>query len=225
MVTFATSGTTGIPKSVAFSDEQWAMRIAALVASRPPGFAAIKSWYVDGRENSASFQRYEAYGKANNIAIYGSSPNRASVAATIAFWQENNIQGFSGSPTGLLNYALAKPNYKFDMMAVGGGSLSPANAKMITAVFGPNLWNLYSVSEVGTIAFATAAQIEVVRGCVGKPIAGVTAGIQSGEVCVKTSTMASDIVLDPQGWFHTGDLGSIASDGSIILTGRLGTKK
>lgn len=219
-VLFTTSGTTGHPKQFSFTPAQWATRIAALEASRPPGFAAIKSWYVDGRENSASFQRYAEYGKKNGVTIYGAAPDHATVASTIAFWQKNNIQGFIGSPSGLLNYALAKSDYKFDMMIAGGGALNAGQAKLIAAAFGPALWSTYSVSEVGTIAFASATQIEAVPGCAGKPIPSVTVNMQSGEICVKTGTMASGIPLDAAGWFHTGDLGSIAEDGSIILTGR-----
>jgi long-subunit acyl-CoA synthetase (AMP-forming) len=215
---FKTSGTTGAPKEITVTPAVWAARLAALPTSRPPGYAAIKSWYNETRKDTASFQKHSEWAAKNGVKIF--EPSGRTVAAAIEVWKANNIQGIVSSPQGLTNYALANPGYKFAMILAGGSMLPRLRSKMIRAALGDNLFVTYSATETSTIAYATAAQAEAVPGCVGKPVPGVTVSIIDGEVCVKTPLLASGVALDAQGWYHMGDLGSLADDGSIILTGQ-----
>jgi long-chain acyl-CoA synthetase len=67
-------------------------------------------------------------------------------------------------------------------------------------------------------------------GSVGKPFAGVTLRIaDDGEILAKGANIAAGYLnqpeatreaFDPDGWFRTGDLGSLDSDGFLHITGR-----
>jgi long-chain acyl-CoA synthetase len=65
------------------------------------------------------------------------------------------------------------------------------------------------------------------RGTVGKPIGGVDVKIAGdGEVLVRGENVTpgyyggSQAVFDAEGWFHTGDVGEFAADGSLLIRGR-----
>jgi long-chain acyl-CoA synthetase len=67
-------------------------------------------------------------------------------------------------------------------------------------------------------------------GSVGRAIPGVTLGIgPDGEVLIKgphvftgywNNDRATSEAIDSDGWFHTGDIGAIDSDGYLFITGR-----
>jgi long-subunit acyl-CoA synthetase (AMP-forming) len=218
---FRTSGTTGAPKDVALTKAAWEARIAAHVATRPPGYAAIKSWYNETNKQQSGFQKQSEWAAKNGVTVY--APTGATIVDAITLWKANKIQGIVSGPAGLTNYALAKPGYKFAMLIATGSMLTPARSKMIRAELGENLFVTYAATETDTISFAAGADVEAFKGpgvLVGKPVPGVTVSIIAGEVCIKTPRLAPGIAVDAQGWYHTGDLGSLAADGSIILTGQ-----
>ena len=67
-------------------------------------------------------------------------------------------------------------------------------------------------------------------GSVGQPLAGTTVRVSDdGELLVRgrqvmrgywENAQASDEVLSPEGWLHTGDLGAIDDEGFVWITGR-----
>ncbi|MEU0570002.1 AMP-dependent synthetase/ligase [Nonomuraea sp. NPDC005983] len=87
-------------------------------------------------------------------------------------------------------------------------------------------YGLTETSAPSTVNMPGANKI----GTVGKPLPGVTVRISDdGEILVKgrhifdgywNNDQATSDVIDGEGWFHTGDVGELDSDGYLRITGR-----
>jgi len=95
-------------------------------------------------------------------------------------------------------------------------------------VTGIPLLGSYGSTECGGVTLSGIGENR--PGSAGKPFANVEVRIAGdGELLVRgpavtpgyfENPQATREVLDPDGWFHTGDLGSIDSDGSLRIVGR-----
>ncbi|MDD7932938.1 AMP-dependent synthetase/ligase [Actinomycetospora straminea] len=112
--------------------------------------------------------------------------------------------------------------------AVSGGSALGARIGHFFRGVGVPIHEGYGLTE--TSAAITANPNRAVRiGTVGKPIPGVTIAIaEDGEVLAKGDVVFRGYWNNPEatkstivdGWFHTGDLGSLDDDGYLSITGR-----
>ncbi|MER7014316.1 long-chain fatty acid--CoA ligase [Saccharopolyspora sp. NPDC000359] len=109
----------------------------------------------------------------------------------------------------------------------GGAPLGERLAHFFRGVGVPVLEG-YGLTET-TAAAAVNVETAFKVGTVGKPIAGTTIRIaEDGEVLVKGDVVFREYWNNPQatkesledGWFHTGDLGSLDEDGFLRITGR-----
>ena len=110
----------------------------------------------------------------------------------------------------------------------GGAALGPRLGHFFRGV-GVTVLEGYGLTETtaaATVNTRTATRI----GTVGRALPRFEIGIaDGGEVLVRGGHVfhgywhdaaATDAVLDKEGWFHTGDLGSLDGDGFLTITGR-----
>jgi len=113
--------------------------------------------------------------------------------------------------------------------AVSGGAPLGARLGHFFRGIGVTIYEGYGLTE--TTAGATINRTDSIKiGTVGKPIGGVTLRIaDDGRVLFKGGNIfqgywqndtATAEAIDGDGWFHTGDIGELDSDGFLRITGR-----
>jgi long-chain acyl-CoA synthetase len=116
---------------------------------------------------------------------------------------------------------------------ISGGAALPKETQKLFAGLGFKLTEGYGLTEAAPVL--TVAKPGSPAGQVGKPIPGVTIKIADpdehgvGEVLAKgpnvmagyTDPEATKLVLDDDGWLHTGDLGKLDRDGRLVIVGRV----
>jgi long-chain acyl-CoA synthetase len=115
------------------------------------------------------------------------------------------------------------------MGAVSGGAPLGDRLGHFFRGIGVTVYEGYGLTE--TTAAAAVNHDEAQRiGTVGRPLPGVAAAIaEDGEILLRGGVVmrgywrneqATKENIDPEGWFHTGDLGEIDGDGFLKITGR-----
>ncbi len=128
----------------------------------------------------------------------------------------------------ILSKIRARFGGKVKFLVSGGAPLNPATATFFLAIGIPILegWGLTET----TAAAAANPRGRVRIGTVGTHLAGVDIKTaEDGEILVKGPTVmrgywnlpeATAEVIDGQGWFHTGDIGTIDAEGYLKITDR-----
>jgi non-ribosomal peptide synthetase component E (peptide arylation enzyme) len=134
---------------------------------------------------------------------------------------------------------------RFDLRSLqivkhGGAPLSSDQALMVWEKFGCPVLPAYGGLDVGTISSSSVdLPKEVLLSAVGKPLDGIEIRLidqdnkevsigEIGEVLVRGPHCQPGYYGDPKatqdawedGWFHTGDLGSVDSEGGLTIRGR-----
>jgi len=114
------------------------------------------------------------------------------------------------------------------LIVSGGAPLDRQIAKTLR-VLGFGVVEGYGLTEASPVV--SCGCLEDYRlGTVGKPLNGVEVGItDDGEIVVRGPNVMNGylnkpdetaLVLDSDGWLHTGDLGELDDDGNLVVTGR-----
>ncbi len=118
---------------------------------------------------------------------------------------------------------------KLDWIGTGGAPLSPKTREAFTSL-GVKMLNMYGLTE--TCALFSMEPYDALReGTVGRvaPLSGVEAKVsEEGELLLRGPSIMKGYYAEPEltakavkdGWFHTGDMGTIDADGYVRITGR-----
>lgn len=119
----------------------------------------------------------------------------------------------------------------FQHFVCGGAPLADEIADFFDTVGAPVIQG-YGLTETSPVV-ATNTMSECRRGSVGQPLSGTETAISNeGEILVRGPQVAAryqlnagaaESIADEEGWFHTGDLGHLDSDGFLFVTGRIKT--
>jgi acyl-CoA synthetase (AMP-forming)/AMP-acid ligase II len=236
-----TSGSTGIPKGIAFSHRALAARIEYYMYSKGPRFAHCPRFFCDlGIATSPGFG-YVMSLLSRGAAIYFLGPDPADILQIIDL---HKVQGMATSPYGLgefLRFFEADSAFEvtFDHIICQGAMLSPELSLRARARMCQNLYSSFGSTETSTVAFGPASVLEKVPGAVGYIQPGVTVealdssekilpALHDGALRIRTDHMAAGYVGDPEatqmffrdGYFYTGDIGHLTPDGLLIISGR-----
>jgi len=121
---------------------------------------------------------------------------------------------------------------ELSILASGGSRFDPAVARDLDRL-GYSMLQAYGLTETAAAATATPAKHNVI-GTVGTPIRGASVKIDSpdkdgvGEICIRGPILMKGYYKDEaatraaivDGWYHSGDLGRLEPDGSLVITGR-----
>ncbi len=117
---------------------------------------------------------------------------------------------------------------KLNIVIVGGAALRPELVRVFGAA-GVAALQGYGLTETGPI-IAYNRPNRNRPGTVGELLPGTEAQFsKSGELLVRgpqvmhgyfNNAEANTEAIDPDGWFHTGDLGEVSEDGFLMITGR-----
>jgi len=225
-----TSGTTGMPRGATFTNAALDF-VRALDGSGEParglqgipmahmGFMTKLAAFIECASTSVLIQRWSARAALELIAsekltALGGVPTQLALMLRDSAFARTDLSSLRG-------------------ITIGGAPASPDLVRAIREGFGVPVGVRYSCTE---LAAGTGTRPEdpddVVAETVGRPHDGVSLRIDeprddgTGEILVRSPAMmrgywrASSSGLDPDGYFHTGDLGRIDARGNLRLAGR-----
>lgn len=103
---------------------------------------------------------------------------------------------------------------------VGGGPVPPSVLDRALAAGAPVLQTYGMTETCAQVTTLTPDDAARKSGSAGRPLLTSHLRINDGEILVQGPTVSSE-ALDPDGWFHTGDLGRIDEEGFLYVEGRI----
>jgi acyl-coenzyme A synthetase/AMP-(fatty) acid ligase len=240
-----TSGSTGIPKAIAFTHNQLIEKNARLDYCRGDRWPFSSRLFCDVGLSSSQGFRYvvRMLSRGGMVMVYG-----ADAASTLQSLNLFGVQNMATSPHGLgeyLKFFESQPSFacNFDHILVAGGQLNRQLAERAWARMCRYLISSYGATEVGTVATADARLTNDIPGAVGYILPDAQAQIvdeaerplpegTEGIVRVRTAHAVTGYYGDPEtsalvfrdGWFYPGDFGYLTGENLLVITGRQETR-
>lgn len=242
---YATSGSTGTPKMALHTDVSVLAWARAQSAAQHIGPHDVVAYCVSLAHIAGAY----AVGQAlicGNAALLLNGFDAERTTAEMARHGTTVIIGvptvYSGIVEAWRTSGVGTPLTRLRFCASGAAPKPPElHSDVQTVIGGRGLVTSYGMSEAGAIAVGWPEDTdEQLEHTVGKPVAGITLRIVAadgarpddgavGEIRVKglgvfagysDETLNSE-VFDEDGFFRTGDLGTLRADGHLTIVGRL----
>ncbi|MGY1434192.1 AMP-binding protein [Streptomyces reniochalinae] len=244
-VVFYTSGTTGAPKGVVLTQRN-ILRNVTTMAVTPYAFRS-DDVLLGGLPLAHGFGQICSMLTAFEAGITLVMMERFSGKEALALAAEHRCTVFMGVPTMYLKLldavADGGPVPRFDRVYSGGSPLPVPTFHDVRRVFQCPVYEGYGMTETSTSLTYNHPGVPCRPGTVGVPIDdGVTVGVarpnadsvellpvgEVGEIVVRGETVMAGYLGRPDltaevirdGWFHTGDLGTLDADGYLTVVGR-----
>jgi O-succinylbenzoic acid--CoA ligase len=226
-----TSGTSGAPRGVALTEH--GLRASATASSHRLSLSPSDVWFA-----SLSLGHVGGLALVTRALMLG-----APLVAPGAFAVEDLVDGIrNGTEAGPLTHVSLVPTQLLRLLdrwggtpppdsfrcALVGGAATPEPLLTRALESGWPLALTYGMTEMTSqVATAAPPHVRAKPGSVGAPLPGVELRIEAdGEVLVRGTPRAAGYVateeplVDDHGWYHTGDLGRLDSDGDLWIVGR-----
>ncbi len=231
------SGTTGVPKAMAFSWRKIIERAQrrALLDRSPDDTALV----LGGNDTNFGFSQRVATWLAGAALVIG--PDLAQLPSAFASLRPTVLTLSAGYLQVLVD-ALPESFQAIPSLRVhvGGAAVSPNLLRRTRLRLSSNVQVKYSSSECGAAARGPASLVEQYPGFAGYKLpwadievldpagAPCAAGVE-GEVRIRSVEMVDSYYGDSRssatalrdGWFYPGDVGAVMADGAIVITGRI----
>ncbi|MFI9388055.1 AMP-dependent synthetase/ligase [Kutzneria sp. NPDC052558] len=199
--------------------------MAALLDTRPTNFGTVPQMWHNVRAGieAAAASRREEFQQALEI---GRRHVRARQAGEVPPELDKEYQGVDEAVFAPLRALLG-----LDQARVVQSGAAPISAELVEFfnAIGIPLSDIWGMSELTCVA-ALAPHGELRIGAVGKPLPGVEIRVaDDGELLVRGPIVMKGYLgrpdltaeaIDPDGWLHTGDIGSIDEDGYVRVLDR-----
>jgi acyl-CoA synthetase (AMP-forming)/AMP-acid ligase II len=229
------SGTTGLPKLVELSRATLTRRLASTL------FMGGEHWSrrtltIIGVESLSGYTGPLRNWMAGGAACF-LTPDIDSIRKRGVTALTGSPQQFDSLLATLPACFVPPPNMSAMVM---GGVITPQFSMRLRVKLAPRAFALYGSTEMGAVATAPMSRLDAVAdlagilipGCVAEAVdagGAVLAAGEVGEIRLRSDEMVRGYVGDPaatrrqfrDGWFYTGDLGSVSATGELKILGRV----
>jgi acyl-CoA synthetase (AMP-forming)/AMP-acid ligase II len=235
-----TSGTSSTPKAVPLSHRLISARMArhATFGNRLPACSRI---YADLPIPSSLGFQFLVYTLARGGTAFFPGPDFASTLRVIEDYRVQCLIGSPGAFENLLRWyeSIAPYQSNVELLVCAGDVLSQTLAARLRGRICSHLLSIYGSTEASMSAVAYMHEIANIPRAVGFVTPGVVIQIvdplgtllppgQEGQVRIRSEFAVDHYLGDPDesknvfrdGWFYPGDIGTLSSEGLLVITGR-----
>jgi acyl-coenzyme A synthetase/AMP-(fatty) acid ligase len=235
---YFSSGTTGTPKKVSYTNEALLERLKLSNAMGDISFS--RSLIVPGLEGGFGFHAVWAIFFTGRTACF--APVGEATLLMLSTYQVEFIVASARQALVLLELVERSGGYQLSSLKsfrIGGSLVSREFIQRVRASLCPNVVITYGSTEAGTIALASYDTIANTPGAVGFVLPGTELEIvdesgtvlsagEEGQIRCRTPTFLKNFAANNPGaadhdrnvWFYPGDYGYLTTDGKLCVSGR-----